>query len=629
MRVRDGRCAALRALAVLLGIGALAWAAEAPKEPPGGAAEEKKPARVKETVVTATGLERPTSLEPVSVFVLDRQDLRRINARTVGDALRWVPGANISGGAPFAAASRTTALLQGLPSQYSLILVDGQRAKSDHIHTGVNLELIPVDTIDRIEVIRGPGSVVHGSDALGGIVNIITRPVPETTATGLSTTYGSANTFDSSLYHGGRAGGLGYLFTGARSRSDGVGHGNENAYERHFARLKLFAEPVESLRTTLDLSYYDGDYATSEDEMYTSRLGMTVGDPDTWGRLTASVGYSDYHRDFKAGAAEADNDMWEGRVQYDYQLGDRHYLIVGAEFRREDFERLATTKAHDSVRSLYAQDEVQLAETLTLLVGARLDDSRGQDVELSPRAALHWSQGPTDLRLSVAKGFRLPSLQDLYEYHYDHTTFWRDGNPDLKPETSLHVSLDAEHRLLAEQLLLHAFVFRNEIDDMIVLRHTGGLESDGDPVLERANLQEAYTQGFEVGVTARPAAVEGLRADVSYAYLDAKDETTHDYLAYNPRNTVKAGVSYRRGTWWGSVLAQYVANRYYRDKQDEIADLPNYYLVDLNVGVDVAKNARLSASVKNLFDKEFETYEEAKAFTSYGRFLALTFEMDF
>jgi len=577
--------------------------------------------------VTASRLERPAAEEPVSVYVVTREDLIRTGARTVGDAMRWIPGVNISGGAPFAAASRSTAQLQGLPAEYSLILVDGERAKSDHIHTGVNLELIPVSMIERIEVIRGPGSVTHGSDALGGIVNIITRPVPDRETTGLHVMYGSERTADLSVHHGDRSDRSGWFLTGTTNSSDGVGTGNE--YDRDFARLKLLGAPGHAVRASLDFSYYDGDYATSDDRLYTTRLEFVGRKPGSLGRIKGTFGYTDYHRNFKSGTATTDNDMCHATIQYDEQIDASNYVILGTEWRRERFERVATPEHHDTILSLYAQDECQLRESVKVLIGARIDEARRRSGELSPRAAVHWNKGPSDVRLSIARGIRLPSLQDLYEFRYDHGTFWRDGNPDLKAETSMHYSLDGAYRLPKSPVVLRGLLFRNDIDDMIVLRNTGVVETDGDPVLQRANIREARTRGFEIGTTAHPAGSEGLRIDLTYAYLDARDRTTNEYLAYNPRKTVKAGLAYRRGNRSAVLLAQFVGDRYYRDKNDNIGRLADYYLVDLNLGVRLAEHARVDFSVKNILDKEFETYEEGKALTSYGRFFSWTYRREF
>ena len=645
VRIDNIRTVIVLSFALLLGGGALVQAQAIPPEEDAVAVaaadetadpaddeqtgDEQEPTGDEEIVVTVTAsrLERLVAEEPVSVYVMTKDELIRTGARTVGDAMRWIPGVNISGGAPFAAASRSTALLQGLPAQYSLILVDGERAKSDHIHTGVNLELIPVSMIERIEVIRGPGSVTHGSDALGGIVNIITRLVPDERTTGFQTMYGSESTTEWSAYQGDRSDRFGWLFTGTRNSSDGIGTGTE--YDRDAARLRLLSEPHDAFQALFDLSYYNGDYADSDDRMYTTRLELVRRELAGGGRVKGIVAYTDYHRNFRSGTATTDNDMWHGIVQYDRRTDDRHYLIAGTEWRREMFERLATPKNRDTIVSLYAQDEYQLRDSVTFLFGARVDRSTRQSSEISPRAALHWSKGPADVRLSIAKGFRLPSLQDLYEFRYDHGTFWRDGNPDLKPETSMHYSVEGAYRLRGSEVVLRGLLFTNDIDDMIVLRDTGIVETDGDPVLQRANIHKARTRGFEIGTTVYPAALDGLRLDLSYAYLDAKDRTTDEYLAYNPRNTVKAGLAYRWGPRSAALLAQFVGDRYYRDKNDNIGKLDDYYLVDMNFGVGLSDLARVDLAIKNIFDKEFETYEEGKALTSYGRFLSLTYRRAF
>ena len=126
----------------------------------------------------------------------------------------------------------------------------------------------------------------------------------------------------------------------------------------------------------------------------------------------------------------------------------------------------------------------------------------------------------------------------------------------------------------------------------------------------------------EVGVSGR---IEGLQAStwqLSYGYLDAEDDATGEQLAYNPEHTVKAGLSYRVGRFSVDLLAQAVADRYYRDKSDTVLPLDDYFLLDVNVAMLVTEKLSISLSVKNALDEEFETYEEGKSSSSYGRFVA-------
>jgi outer membrane cobalamin receptor len=603
-------------------LGGIAFAQEEP-------AEEASGDELQEVVVTASRVERSAASEPVSVHVIDAEELEHAGTLTLGDALRWVPGIDISGGAAFGAASRTTALLLGLPAQYSLILVDGQRTKSDHIHTGVNLELIPVSSIERIEVVRGPGSVVHGSGALGGVVNVITKPVPEEPTTVLLATYGSEDTFDVGVLNGMRRGSFGYAIMADATSSDGIV--TDHYYDRRSARLKLLAAPSEEFRATFDASYYDGEYGPPEKWSADTTASCLLDVESTAtgaGRLKGTFGYTDYDRVFNSGERTADNDVASTVLQYDRDVGGANHVIAGFEWRGEEFRRHGTPASEIDIASGYVQDAVLWGESLKLLAGVRVDDSDATGTDFSPRGALYWSSGPNEARLSVAKGLRMHSLQDLYEEKYDHSSYYRDGNPDLEPETAVHVSVEARCDLLDSRLKLSAFLFRNDITDMIALRDTGTTYL-GLPVQQRANIKEAHTQGVEVGVSGRIEGLQTLTWQLSYGFLDAEDDTTGQQLAYNPEHTVKAGLSYRVGRFSFDVLAQAVADRYYRDKSDAVLPLDDYFLLDVNVAMLVTEKLSISLSVKNALDDEFETYEEGKSASAYGRFAAFGLKAEF
>jgi len=576
---------------------------------------------VQEIVITGSRIERPGIDEPVSVHVISSEDMAYAGTRTVGDALRWVEGVNISGGATFGAASRTTALIQGLPAQYSLILLDGFRSKSDHIHTGVNLEMIPVSMIERIEVVRGPGSVVHGSDALGGVVNIITKEVPDTSTFVVTGFMGTEDTTNVGVTLGNRWGKFGCLATGYAASSSGLG-GPENEYYKGNGRLKLSYDPTEILSMILTLGYYKGQFDTSKDSMAEYKIQFRA-DTDHLGMFSANLGRSDYDRVFKSGNAITKNNVTTGILQYDRQLWEQHHLTTGLEWRNEEFERLATFEADTNIASLYAQNAYTPAEAWTILFGFRVDNENETGTEFSPRTAVHWHQGLWDVRISVAKGFRIPSLQDLYEIHYDHSTYWRDGNPDLDPERSIHYSLGAEYTFSECPLAVRGMIFRNDVDDMIVLRDTGVIEVDGDPVLRRENLRDAHTHGFEIGFHSRRDEDKNIKWHIAYDFLEAEDDTTGDKLAYNPAHTFKGGISYHKNNMTFNSTVENALDREYRDKNDNILDLDDYILVDCHLIMNLKENIDLSFSVKNVFDEQFETYEEGKTASSYGRFVTI------
>jgi len=586
-----------------------------------GSGTDEDEYRVQPVVVTGTRVERSPDEEVIATYRIEREEMEFAGTRSVGDMLRWVPGIDISGGATFGASKRSTALLYGLPAQYSLILIDGQRTKSDHIHTGVNLEILPLSMIERIEVIRGPGTALYGSDALGGIVNIITKSAPKEPTLDVMATYGSEETLELNAFHGMSWERFGYVIVLNDETSDGPGTGNQ--YDKSSVFLKLYGEPAEGLTTRASVRYYEGDYATSTDDLAQYQVEAVLKEILP-GRLKGSMAYTDYNRIFRSGSAITDNDMIESVLQYDRHLGERHYLVVGGEWRHERFERLGVLKKKEDIGSMYLQDEIRILDPLHLLLGLRMDHQEEIGAEISPRGALHLGQDLYDVRLSVAQGLRCPSLQDRYEYRFDHGTFWRDGNPDLDSERSLHYSLEGEVRIPEAPVAVRAMAFRNDLDDVIALRDTGILESDGDPVLTRVNLTKAHTQGFEVGMHTYEPTECGLGGRLSYGFLDAEDETTGQRLAYDPKHTFKAGIFFNRGRFSSSLMGEAALDRKYRDKNDRVRGLDDYYVLDLNVAYEISEWLKVSLSVKNLLNEEFETYEEGTAASSYGRFVAVS-----
>ncbi len=600
-------------------------------------------AELDEVVVTGSRVERSAAIEPVSVYVVDIEELGP-QIRSVGDALHWVPGVEISGAAPFAAEKRSTALIQGMPAQYSLVLVDGNRSKSDHIHTGVNLELLPISMIEKIEVIRGPGSVVHGSDALGGIVNIITKPIPEEPTTAFTINCGTEHTVETGLFHGMSIGDFGYTIMANHSGSDGLNATGK--YDKNSGRVKLSYDPFDKLQLGLNGAYYKGNYykeniengiqrgeiKNSEDEMIQFGVEISI-EPEMGAELKSTFGMTTYDRTFKMEEQKSywrttDNDVTEIVLQYNTPLGDEHYAIIGTECRREEFKRYATASEDMTIYSAYVQDEYSILDSLTLLLGLRMDDSDEIDTEFCPRSALHWSNYDADVRLAVAKGIRIPSLQDLYEEKYPHGDYYRDGNPDLVPEESVHYSLEAIYKPFEWGLEFSLLLFRNDLENMIVTRPTGEIY-DGKEVVRRENIREAFTQGYEIGISRKPTEQNGFSFLLSYGYLDAEDETDNMQLAYNPKHTFKGIISYQYNRYTCGIQGQAVRDRKYRNKSNEIEDLDNYSLVDLSLGVDITKNVELSFAVRNLFDKEYENYEEGKSSVASGRFVMVRFRAEF
>ena len=257
---------------------------------------------------------------------------------------------------------------------------------------------------------------------------------------------------------------------------------------------------------------------------------------------------------------------------------------------------------------------------LTAAAAVSLDHHEHVGTYISPKLSVLYALGSgTDLRASFGRGFRAPSLQDLYEYHYDHGTWWRDGNPDLDPETSTSYSVGVEQRY--STLLMGAVTFfRNDVQDLIATVNTGQVETDGDPVLIRQNIREARSQGVETELRVRPTTGVDLRA--TYAWLDTRDETNDRPLEYSPKHSFGFEAVYSSITWGfrASLSGAHARDRSYWDKNiGAQTTMDDYTLVNVSLSQRVYRQLIVFGTVQNVLDTSFETYEEGARRASTGR----------
>ena len=293
---------------------------------------------LREVVVTATKSRHILKDVPVSTSVITKKEIEVAGIQTAADAIRWVSGMNISGGAPFGASRRLTGLLQGLPAHYSLVLIDGKRTKSEHIHTGINMNLIPIEMVERIEVVKGPASALYGSDAFGGVINIITNPIPKRPSFAVNVSSGSFSSQNLAFSHGGSFGKVGYLLSARLSDTDGV---EGNWYKQKNTLAKTVYALTEKDTLNLNAKYYQNNYLRSDKEVDDDRIDLSL----DWNRdivenSKIKVGAS-FCR-FTGSRKDATNITAQADIVYQGLLFPKHLVTSGLEARYEEFEREAT-----------------------------------------------------------------------------------------------------------------------------------------------------------------------------------------------------------------------------------------------------------------------------------------------
>ncbi len=580
-----------------------------------------EPTVIKTQEIVVTGTRSIHSLKdvPVETNLISEKEIRGIGLQTLTDAIRWVPGVNISGGAPNGAARRFTGMIHGLPAQYSMILVDGERAKSEHIHTGINLNLVPMNRIERIEVVKGPGSALYGSEAFGGVINIITKTLTQEPVTSAEISYGNYNTQNINLSHGSSFGKFGYYFNGNLIRTDGVPDANDIKFDYFQTNLlgKLSYKMTDNNLLKFNVRYYGNKYLRSAgkpkvNDTWFDMVGHWESKFNDKSNISTGLSYSQFKGEYR----DDDNRTILADAVYQGEFNSNNTITTGIEIRNERFSRDATPQRQTAIASAFIKDEVQLSTPLTYITAIRVDHHPNVGTEFTPKfGALYRLTVDTDIRASVGKGFRAPSLQDMYEKEFDHQTYYRNGNPNLKPEYSLNYNLSVEHRF-NEYILARVSGFRNDFKDMIMVLDTGN-SLNSKPIFRRENVKEALAQGIESEIRVK---VGELNAVLSYTYSDTKDDND-DPLAYSPKHmTVFRLYHHVRSLTLGTMLSvEDARSRYYKLSSEGQGKLKDYTLVNLSINKKIVGNLMAFFRVENLFDQEFEIYEDGKSLAGYGR----------
>lgn len=533
--------------------------------------------RIEETViVTASCREVPLEWAGNAVTVLTREDLTRKGCRTVTDALASVPGLQVN---TTGAGGASTVMIRGAQSEQTVVMVDGVEL-NDPMTPGRGFEfgLLTLDNVDRIEVVRGPQSMVHGSDAMGGIVNIITRPGGGKGLYSAQVEGGRFAWFRARVESAGEAAGFRYAAGASREQLNGWSAAGER-----YGNRETDGQGVSSLNTRLSRVLGRGFEASvaMHGNRYRQDLdasGGAFGDDPNYlaegrelalsGELRhtpgngvfshrASFSYLDTRREYRdpedadhpGSSSEA---LYRGirrkfRWQGDLSRFRNHYLSFGYEYSREQgHSRYAsdgpwgpyTADFQDQgadLQGLFVEDRFQWGNYFSVTGGARVDhhDRFGAHASFRLSPVLVIPGSGTRLRFSAGTGFKAPSLYQLYAPPSDWGSV---GNPELQPETSWSLDGGIVQDFRSARVQLSAGFFLNRFDKLI------------DFVDGYQNVGKARTRGLEL--EGKWAARPDLSFGGSYTFTDAVNLATGEDLLRRARHTAAVGVECRPARQW-------------------------------------------------------------------------------
>ncbi|MGK2961313.1 MAG: TonB-dependent receptor plug domain-containing protein [Gemmatimonadaceae bacterium] len=599
-------------------------------------------------IVSATKApaDRASLTQPVTV--LTGKELRDRGIVRVSDALRTVPGATVAQNG--STGSVSTLFLRGGESRYTKVLIDGVAVNApggffDFSH-------LSTDNIERIEIVRGPAGVVHGADAMSGIIQVFTRQGRGPVAGTGQLRAGSRGAREASLEAGGSSGRGRYSFGGGAQRTDGVHSFNNQYYNGSLSASAGFSpRPGTDIQVSSRYSaaefHYPTDYTGQpvDSNSYRVQHRLTTGisaatrlTPGLDARLSiGSNEVSDLTEDIALpfGATDPVNAALLSRnKRRSAELGVSAVvpglgtLSAGGEFMNER-ERsvneegpvggasVPTTSfsASRNNRAVYAELTGSLVSRVGYTVATRLDDNSDYDAHVTYRlGASAPVTAATRLRASLSTAFNAPAFNQI------HPTLYTKASPGLDPERGVSWEVGAEQSVARGAITLSAGYFRQRFEDMI--QYVNG--SPPDFLGSFANLTEAESNGFEVEARIAPSGEWSGWASYSNSRPRVKrvssgyegDLRPGDALLRRPRHSGGASVAWSRaGTGSVSATAAYAGERPDMDFSQfpsPLVTLPSYVTFDVAGSKEVFVTASgrsslaITGRVENLFDRRYE-----------------------
>jgi len=577
---------------------------------------------VEEILVTATRVEKNIRDIPASVEIIDTAVLADFNAMNVDELLKSIAGTDLQGsGFPGSEIKLSfRGLTPGYQSKRVLVLIDGRRF-NDPYQGNAEFSVLSADNIEKIEIIKGPASALYGSNALGGVISIITKTgntTPQTIVTGAG---GSHRTYHAKLAHGWKKGALDYFITGSHVKTNGYIN-NADGTDRDFKAQNLTGNFGWKIHQDAELRLHLGSYfgkgtdeysdrETRKDyEMLTYSLKWDpIKDAKLLVRLYRNGDHNDY--DWKyPGKGDYRLSTRCGEIQQSFWLGERHLIVAGLENRRDDIDIDEVTNdidRHTTVTAAYFQDEFHINEGLQLTVGIRVDYDEDYGKEFSPHLGLLWRLTPdSECYASVNRAHRAPGLSDRYV----KVVYWGrlfEGNPDLTPETLTAYEIGYRCQP-SEKLKFELTGFYNKMKDSF------DFMLDPDGVFRNRNVTEIKTYGIEGSLKLHIS--DNMSGFINCSYIDGTYDTfpqnpvvEGNQLAYLAKKKAGIGLSFRYpAPFYHFILCRYVDRRYGDAQNSDQNQMDDHITADWRSRIQINKTLRLTINLDNLFNASYEEF---------------------
>lgn len=608
-------------MAAVLGFGSgMSFAAE------GNAAENESldEYSMNDVVVTASRMPTERMETPANISVVTAKEIEENHFADVSEALENVNGVTISRQGNFDGVE-----LNG--DERVVVLIDGRRLNNDQGNsTGkgrVDLKMLPsMKNIERIEVVKGGGSALYGSDAVGGVINIITKRGAKTPRTTLDLNMGSWGTYNYELATEGSAGDFSWFVTGGLQKQNHVRYKmygqsadapNSDKDDNSFSvRLDKNFDKTSSIRLDYEhKSKHDGNYYNAVNgktgDAYRNEIFNDVALTYNFKEDKKAPGYLRVFDNYRG--TEYDGSHFNTRLYgVDYQNGwtfGEHTIVAGGEWHESKSSNKDSGYENEALRNVagYVQDTWKIGEKWSVVPGVRVDGNSKCGTHWTPKVAVNYhANDKTQVYASWGRVFRAPTAEDLF-FLQDGGSWGMFGNPDLRPETGYTETIGVNHKF-DDATSLDMSVFQSRLHDAITWMPT---DSYG-MIWKAMNIDHEKRRGLEISLKRRISPLWDLDLGYSYTSLEQTLQGRSVYGRNKSPNAYRFGLKYHQGPWKAGLYGVFNSGMY-----EQLMLARNTARIDFNLSYAVNDATTVYFKAINLTNQEYSEYPGS--YNTYSR----------
>lgn len=573
-------------------------------------------------VVTASRVPTQKVDTPADISVITKEEIADQNYASASDALRAIPGVNVLGsGAKGSSMGQDKILLNG--DERVLVLVDGRRMNLGSSGNSSADWLPPVNAIERIEVLKGGGSALYGTDAVGGVINVIMKKGSD--IGNHVTVKAAGGSFNAEQYaisaSGSTDSGLGLIVSATKERRGEYKFKNANGksqllknsgYDDTGVIVKLDQKVGEDNRIGVNFEHINAEggspfgYSGFGNTDSHKRISNNVALRYDWNESSDERGYVQVYKNYQhahfrspdAGNQSNFTDSTMGiEAQQNFKFSDTDELTVGLEYYKTTVDNAALYAGKRDInnKAIFAENRWEFAPSWQLNAGLRYDHHSKYGSEFTPKVALNKKfDENSNAYLSWGRVFNAPTTDDLYWYQPGWGMF---GNPDLKAEKGNVWTLGGNTKL-GDKTTLSGSIFYSDIDDAI-----GWLYDSTTYQSKAVNINKEKRRGLEVSLNRDFD--DNLSAYASYTYVQVKQDKGYGFakdLTTKP-NIYRAGLKYKNADWLFTLNANAVTGQSEKQFVDS-----SYFTLDLGAQYKINDNAKLFINGYNLTNARYAEF---------------------